>query len=459
MKKNIFITLFLILCLGLFAQQQLPNPGFENWDEVFMYEGLSVWNNSNSGNFQGNAGITKSDDAYSGNYSVKLQSLLYEEDTAFSYFYHGLMSGDGPGGGIPYTEDFDGISGYYKSDMAEYDSAVVLVIKYYESTPTWFFGKLGGVNEDWTYFHFELPPVECDSVFVGCVSGDIFTEYVYSFESWIMFDSIYFTNSGGDDPNAELIPNHDFEDWQDHYCTNLNSWYSLNNYFSSIGVEPLKKTEDAYAGNYAVELETNLIMEAYMIPGYLSIGEIYLDDDNPVRKIPYTDKPTKITGYYKYFTETEDNGVAQINFTALGETIGGGSYVFPEAEEYTYFETPIEFVADPDSLLLVFSSGGNEGSRLILDNVSFENFVNTQTEQAAVINIYPNPASEYILISVPDLLLNENITITDIQGRVIKEIYSIKENPVKIDVSDVCDGVYFINCQQSGLFKKIIISR
>lgn len=459
MKKNILMTLSFMLCLGVFAQQQLPNTGFENWTETFLYEGLSEWESSNTENIQGNGGVTKSEDAYSGDYSVKLQSILNEEDTAFSYFFHGYMSQDGPGGGIVYSEDFDGVSGYYKSDMAEYDSAVLMVIKYYQTTPTWFTGKLGGVHNDWTYFHFDLPPSICDSVFVGCVSGDIFSEYVYSFDSWILFDSIYFTFSGGDDPDPELIPNYDFEDWQDFYCTNLDSWYSLNNYFSSLSVEPLIKSEDAYEGNFAVELVTNLIMDTYLIPGYLSIGEILLDDDNPVRKIPYTDKPGKLTGYYKYFPESDDNGVVQINFTVLGETIGGGSYAFTEASEYTYFETEIEFVDDPDSLLLVFSSGGNEGSRLLLDNVSFESFVNSESVLIPSLNIYPNPANNHFLLEINEYIEGECLILTDIQGRKIKEIELNSENPMRIDVSDLSKGIYFLHCQNLGIHYKLVIEK
>ncbi|MDD3861038.1 MAG: hypothetical protein PHW83_12640, partial [Bacteroidales bacterium] len=398
MKTRILLILLVLMCSVTIAQQQLPNNSFENWSQTFLYEGLSVWQSSNGGNIPDNSGVVKSEDSYSGDYSVRLQSLLYNEDTIFSYFYHGYLSGDGPGGGMQYSEDFDGISGYYKCNMAEYDSAVVLVVKFLDSNPTWFFGKLGGIHEDWTYFHFDMPPVICDSVFVGCISGDIFSEYVYDFDSWVMFDSLYFTFSGGEDPDPELIPNYDFEDWQNFYCSNVDDWHSLNSTFSGMGVEPLLQSEDAYDGDYAAELTTYLIMDSYIIPGYLSIGEIYVDDDDPVRKIPYTDKPDKLTGYYKFMPVLDDNGVVQINFTALGETIGGGQYVFTEATEYTYFEVPIEFVGDPDSLLLVFSSGGVEGSNLVLDDISFEFSVSTELDNTPAINIFPNPASNYILV-------------------------------------------------------------
>lgn len=459
MKTRILFILSVLLCNVMIAQQQLPNTGFENWSQTLLYEGLSDWQCSSGGNTPETAGIFKSEDAYSGDYSVKLQSILYNEDTIFSYFYHGYLSNDGPGGGMPYSENFDGISGYYKSDMAEYDSAVVLVVKFFESNPTWFFGKLGGVNEDWTYFHFDLPPVICDSVFVGCISGDIFTEEVYSFDSWIMFDSIYFTFSGGEDPDAELIPNHDFEDWQDYTCLNVDSWYSLNNTFNGLGVEPLKQTEDAIEGNFAAELSTYLIMSEYIIPSYLSIGEIYVDDANPVRKIPYTDKPEKLTGYYKYFPVSDATGVVQINFSLLGETIGGGQYVFTEATEYTYFETPIEFVGDPDSLLLVFSSGGVEGSRLLLDDIKFEFSVNTESEYISNLNIFPNPARDYIIVEITDKSMIEKIAVTDLQGRIIKEIYSDSNSTVKIDVSNLSEGIYFIKSQNTGTNNKVIIRR
>ncbi|HRG59826.1 MAG TPA: T9SS type A sorting domain-containing protein [Bacteroidia bacterium] len=74
------------------------------------------------------------------------------------------------------------------------------------------------------------------------------------------------------------------------------------------------------------------------------------------------------------------------------------------------------------------------------------------------ISVYPNPAKESISI----INLNENsvITITDVSGRVIKQINTMNKTQI-IDTTGLNEGVYLINIQSQSqsLYTKVMISK
>jgi hypothetical protein len=273
-----------------------------------------------------------------------------------------------------------------------------------------------------------------------------------------MFDKIYFTNSLGEDPYPELIPNHDLENWYDVEYTDPQSWHTLNSYFTAIGVSSVVESDDVFEGGSAVELVTSLVMGEYIISGYLSLGEIFLDDDDPVRGIPYTDKPIKLKGYYKYYPQETDVAVVQVMFSDDDITIGGGNFAFVAASDYTYFEVELNYEGDPDTLTMVFSSGSIEGSRLLIDNISFDFEVNVEDENTNRFTVYPNPANEILFVNFNEQA-NSTLQITDITGRLVKEQSSGSNAQIIIDCTDLVPGLYFISDKTTGERQQFVVAR
>ena len=104
---------------------------------------------------------------------------------------------------------------------------------------------------------------------------------------------------------------------------------------------------------------------------------------------------------------------------------------------------------DPDNTGVI-SIGG-----LTLD-VTETNIVNNSD-----INIYPNPASEYFFINFTNFKSNIfHISVYDIVGRLIKEIYSQHQgSKFKINICDIPEGVYFltIDYDSKSIVKKLIV--
>ena len=62
-------------------------------------------------------------------------------------------------------------------------------------------------------------------------------------------------------------------------------------------------------------------------------------------------------------------------------------------------------------------------------------------------SIYPNPANDVINVSYADAI--ENVTITDMNGRIVKQVV-LGVNEAQINISDLSQGVYILNASANG---------
>jgi len=106
---------------------------------------------------------------------------------------------------------------------------------------------------------------------------------------------------------------------------------------------------------------------------------------------------------------------------------------------------------------IAFQYYGVDGAQLLLDDI-----VVTGTEGASVdsplansFSVYPNPAKDMLNISNSIGAELLSVTVTDLNGRTVKQINSSVE---QINISDLNAGVYFvnINSNEGSLTKKIV---
>ncbi|MDB5227252.1 MAG: hypothetical protein JWN78_1445 [Bacteroidota bacterium] len=69
--------------------------------------------------------------------------------------------------------------------------------------------------------------------------------------------------------------------------------------------------------------------------------------------------------------------------------------------------------------------------------------IKTKTGESDLFKIFPNPAKDNIYFDVKDLDVKK-ITITDIEGKIVKEI-SLGKNSNKISILDLADGEYLFS--------------
>ena len=137
--KNYFTLVFLLLCFSVINAQEIPNPDFETWEDMGTYEDPEFWNTPNP--FTSLAGaitVSKSEDAYSGTYSARLETVdilggLYQAPGLLTYadFFVDFQTGEYSfGGGIPKSETVTHVHGKYKYSGVAGDSASIIAVSF-----------------------------------------------------------------------------------------------------------------------------------------------------------------------------------------------------------------------------------------------------------------------------------------------------------------------------------------
>jgi hypothetical protein len=208
------------------------------------------------------------------------------------------------------------------------------------------------------------------------------------------------------------IPNPDFENWQTapgyEYPT---GWGTVAQATNGIAVT-CEKSTDKYSGNFAARLFTRDLGIA-RVPGLLFTGTLDLATSSVKGGFPYTQRPARLNGYYKYTAGTGDS-CAVFGFltrtrpTGARDTIAVFFWQGGSASAYTGFSIPLSYLSSetPDTGLIVISASKDPAnpapnSTLWIDALSFEGSSDTE-EATPLIPVFatPNPARDVLRIGL-----------------------------------------------------------
>ena len=194
--------------------------------------------------------------------------------------------------------------------------------------------------------------------------------------------------------NAQTIPvpNGDFEFWNPVAYDNPTNWDSPNISLASIPFNSTwvvtKEIANPYAGTYSAKLEcknVNIITSTMVVPGFLTLGDLAVNTSTSevsiTGGIPFTDRPDKLTGFYKFLPTGSDMAMFEIvllnydpgTMTVI-DTIGSG-YFFPSVATtgWESFEAEIDYTsnATPNFLNvnILCSTNSVVGSTLFVDDL------------------------------------------------------------------------------------------
>lgn len=130
-----------------------------------------------------------------------------------------------------------------------------------------------------------------------------------------------------------------------------------------------------------------------------------------------------------------------------------GFWSYAEADnQYQYEINPIDSNLQE---LVVTRNNGNQA-------YFYSGYMSTVTHLFGEVNIYPNPASSYINISLPDSEYQKVVsTIYDVSGKKVKSLTTDWQEIVRLETNELAPGTYFleINTLENrgrGYVKKII---
>jgi hypothetical protein len=440
MKHKIFT---LLLSFASFSGIYAQNYDFETWTEknVLLPFGYQT---SLSDNYENNsdANITQSTDAVEGDYSIKLETIEGNDGPLPAVIFNGDPF-EFTGGHPVALNSIDSLTGYYKNNMVEGDTAIIICFtKFNGSVTSGNFFKLQGTHEDWTRFAFPVNAAAVDTAIFAIISSNLFDFESVTAGSVIQFDNLkYKSNTEG----LEALVNYSFETWETSTWEDPNNWQTPNARALGSNLTIVSKTTNAYSGNFACEISTVTDMYGDTIYGRLQNGDWGMNG-GIIGGQPFSENPESIRFWYKYETESSDYANFSFHFKKEGEVIEQVYYQINEnASEFTMLEIEIYNDILPDTVFTSIWAGNNPGTKLTIDKIEMVVSVGeNELQQIKQIVAYPNPAKDVLKFEI-NSKEDIKISIYNINGQEVLNTQlngSTSSNTQTIDISSLTQGKY-----------------
>lgn len=176
----------------------------------------------------------------------------------------------------------------------------------------------------------------------------------------------------------------------------------------------------------------------------IDFGATWMDISTSLPDIPVNDIEKDKFGNLFIATDvgvlaSKDEG---LSWVALGENLP--SVVVPdlfihEGSEYLYAAT--------------------FGRSMYKIDISNNILATTQNEFASEVKVFPNPASDFVTVSIKDKMENPEIKMYDIMGKLVKQEQFESGNNLQFSVSNLSKGIYYLQISSNGkeMSKKLII--
>ncbi|MCB0771220.1 MAG: T9SS type A sorting domain-containing protein [Flavobacteriales bacterium] len=442
---RVILTLLMATSLIMnVSAQEILNGGFEDWSNTFLYESPNDWRSGNGEHTSSTT--TKVTMAPQGSYAVRMETMIIGNDSMFGFVLLGDID-DLPTNGTAFTTDIRAMQCWIRHELVGNDSALALLAIWSEgfvvAAEEW---RFGGARPDWEEVTLTLPGIftNVDSVTVAFASSDPFNEMNMASGSWLEVDDVRLISPTA--PVPDLLPNHDFEEWSDLTIEDPDLWNTWNSLTSPFGLQPVTKSNTANSGIYSARIET-FAVEGDTLPGLLTNGNV-LDFNSG--GAPYASIPGQFVGAYQYQPSGSDTARIGIVFKSEGVIIGSASFEVTSASfGWTPFASPTFLFAEPDTMLIVISSGQNPGSVLYVDDLDLTGGnVGIQERPEAVTAPYPNPTKD--LITLPLVPAAAHVQVLDASGRMVYSMSSTTSGAMTIPVQDLVPGPYKVRVVSAG---------
>jgi Secretion system C-terminal sorting domain/Putative carbohydrate metabolism domain len=263
---------------------------------------------------------------------------------------------------------------------------------------------------------------------------------------------------------AQTIPNGDMESWSKGNNGTANyeyptGWFTLNPLIAPL-VSCAIDSADVHGGKYAADLTTLSFGGIETIPGLMVLGSINAVTQQVSGGIPFTDRPTNFSGYFKYApAASSDSSLFAIVLTHWNTTTNhrdsiGVSLFFGvgTVSQYTAFNAPFfYFLPDnPDTMQVIIASSfdflkAQPGTILKIDDLSFAT-ASGVTPLSDIYNVsyYPNPVRDQLNVVFTQYEKASVVNVYDLTGHLLQSV-SVQGNIIPVKVQSLPAGMYFFS--------------
>ena len=131
-----------------------------------------------------------------------------------------------------------------------------------------------------------------------------------------------------------------------------------------------------------------------------------------------------------------DYGKKTISYDLASDTPAGDSFI-------GFFHTVTGFDSTIDPAVALTS--GQQGGLLLDKIVLVETVLSNDEFLANKFSVYPNPANNVVNIANGENMMVNKVTVTDLNGRTVKNVSFDNVANVQVNVSDLASGLYLMN--------------
>jgi hypothetical protein len=176
---------------------------------------------------------------------------------------------------------------------------------------------------------------------------------------------------------SQVIQNGGMESWLTVETSEPSGWFTSNREGGPVtGVVTSTKSTDSHGGASAIKLESK------MAGGELMFGFFVNTDGDPIEGqggVPYSQRPTHITGWYKSDIVAGDSAIVLVIFKKAGAVVSQDVFTLTGVHSaYTQFSFALTLSVDPDSVIIAAASsnaiseiGAAAGSTVTIDDLAF----------------------------------------------------------------------------------------
>ena len=256
------------------------------------------------------------------------------------------------------------------------------------------------------------------------------------------------------------LPNFSFENWTT--IQTPDGWYTNNAPTLTI---PVTKSSDAHSGNFAVKGEvTNY--NTWTAPNFGSdAGNLFV----------VTEHYSTLNFFYKFNKVNDDIIIfSSVIYTASGYPMAfGDTNITAAVSSYTPMEVPITYIfpdSVPATMALIFgiedivTTTSSPGSYFILDDFSLGGFTALGVGETVFaeenVNVFSNPATDFISFSVPEKNPINTVSVFDVTGKEVVKPFKSTTARTTIPTAGLADGIYFLNISsgENLRVKKIVVT-
>jgi len=268
---------------------------------------------------------------------------------------------------------------------------------------------------------------------------------------------------------AQQIPNGGFENWvQEPYGEEPANWGELslqllNSLIPGILDSTIVKSQDAYSGNYAMELRSKAVSDT-ITDTIIPLVMLNLKNDNlDSASMKITNTLLSLSGYIKQDLVAVDSNSTSISVFVYseGSFTGIGAIEFNvDIVDYSSFDIPIfYFDTIASDSIEIWITGGNSvapvpGNIMLLDEFELHYQTATGLEEtiSSEISVYPNPFNDQLIIELQPSNTMEFKLYSILGEMVLKG--NVNSDINTIDLSNLPPNIYFLKMENES-FKLI----